>query len=388
MQIRTLDEILAALRAASPPRRLLFSRIESDAEAETPAAAAAFKGRPNDSHFHRELHLVLSSSRLFRVGGRSFLVRPGEAVFVDRWEEHCSVAPPGVTDAPFVTAVLHGHQPMWWHTICEQGFNNFRLIVPETYVNLSPELSAFFERHLDAALVDTAMPETAIRLATTVNAAIAEYVLAIGRAAQAGERQALPLEAVRRRIAESNGAHCTVAGLAALAGLDPKTLDRRFRAAFGRSVRDEIQRVREAYVRFAVVCGETQKAIATALGFSAVSNYNRWRRQHDRRANRLEDIVRTYIDHNHGANCSLGELASRFGYSVSRLVHIYKERTGESIGDRVRQARLDYLQAHPELPLQTLAKNLGFLSEASCRAWRRREMKQKPPTGKRRAPRS
>ena len=146
--------------------------------------------------------------------------------------------------------------------------------------------------------------------------------------------------------------------------------------------------MREAYVRHAVVCGETQKAIATALGFSAVSNYNRWRRQHDRRANRLEDIVRTYIDHNHGANCSLGELASRFGYSVSRLVHIYKERTGESIGDRVRQARLDYLQAHPELPLQTLAKNLGFLSEASCRAWRRRETDQKPPTGKRRAPRS
>ena len=381
MEPCALDETLAALRAASPPRRLLFSRLDSDAEAETPAARAAFERQGVDSHYHRELHLILSAPRLFRVGCRRFLVRPGEAVFVDRWEEHVSVAPPGAGNAPLITAILHGHEPMWWHTIREIRLNNFALVAPETHVNLSSELSAFFERHLDAALVDTAMPETAIRLATTVNAAIAEYILAVGRAAQAGERQALPLEAVRRRIAESNGAHCTVAGLAALAGLDPKTLDRRFRAAFGRSVRDEIQRVREAYVRLAVVRGETQKAIATALGFSAVSNYNRWRRQHDRRANRLEDIVRTYIDHHHGANCSLGELASRFGYSVSRLVHIYKERTGESIGDRVRQARLDYLQAHPELPLQTLAKNLGFLSEASCRAWRRREMNPGPPGG-------
>ena len=372
--MHTLDEILAALRVASPPRRILFSRLESDAEADTPQALADFADQPVDSHFHRELHLVLSATRLFRVGGRAFLVRPGEAVFVDRWEEHGSVAPPGVADAPFVTAVLHGHETMWWHTIRETRLNDFDLVAPETHVNLSPELSAFFERLLDAALADTAMPETAVRLATAVNAAVAEYVLAVGSSGRVAEPQALPLETVRRRIAETNGAHCTVKSLALLAGLPPKALEQRFQAAYGRSVRDEIQRVREAYARLAVVRGDTQKAIATALGFSAVSNYSRWQRLRDKRGNRLEDIIRTYIDHRHGANCSLRELAARFGYSASRLVHLYRERAGESIGNRVRQARLDYIHSHPGLTIQTLAKNLGFPTVGAFRAWRRREV--------------
>ena len=367
MEMRTLDEILAALRAASPPRRLLFSRLESDAEAETPRALTTFGKASVDSHYHRELHLLLSGNRLFRVGGRSFLMRPGEAVFVDRWEEHSSIAPQGVADESCITAILHGHETMWWHTIREAGLNNFDLVAPETHVNLSPELSAFFERLLDDALAGTSTPETAIRLATAVNAAVAEYVLVVGRAVQIEARQPLPLEAVRRRIAETNGAHCTVAGLAALAGLTPKMLEHRFRTFFGRSVREEIQRVREAYVRISVVRGDTQKAIAASLGFSAVSNYNRWKRTHEQRSNRLEDIVRTYIDHCHGANCSLQELAKRFGYSVSRLVHIYKERTGESIGDAVRRARSEFIHAHPGMPDAKMAKALGFLSVAAYR---------------------
>ncbi len=368
MQLPSVQAILDIISA--PPRRILWSRLPSDDEAEEALAARVAQDQV-DSHYHRELHLVLQGERLCLVGGRAFRLRPGEAVFIDRWEEHVLSAWPGSEDVPYVSAVLHGHDTMWWHVIRETSLGKFDLVAQETHVILSAELSAFFRRHLDAAMACADLGEATVRLATSVNAAVAEYGLAIGQAIQSGSPQTMPLEMVRSRIAETNGAHCTVKGLAALAGMPATTLDRKFRAAFGCSVRDEIQRVREAYVKMSLVGGHTQKEIAASLGFSAVSNYNRWQRTHDRRSNRLEDIVRTYITHRHGANCSLAELAERFGYSQSRLVHLYRERTGESIGDRVHQARIDYVRAHPELTDAKMAKALGFLSETAYRRWRR-----------------
>ena len=110
-------------------------------------------------------------------------------------------------------------------------------------------------------------------------------------------------------------------------------------------------------------------AIASSLGFTAVSNYCRWRRTREQRSSRLEDIVRTYIDHCHGANCSLAALAARFGYSASRLAHIYRERAGEAVGDAVRRARLEFLRAHPALSDAEMAKALGFRSVAAYRGF-------------------
>lgn len=354
------------------PKRLLFSRLPSDAGAEEVARGLDFHRSP-DSHYHRELHLVLQGEQVFRVGGKVFMMRSGDALFIDRWEEHGHTTPPSskAGDLPYVCAILHGHEPMWWHIVRETRPGTFVLVSDETHVILSDSLSAFFKRHVDAASVCADTHKMAVRLATAVNAAVAEYALALEEAAPGGASRGMSLEMVRRRIAETHGARCTVKNLAALAGLTQQTLERRFRAAYGRSVRNEIQRVREEYVHMAVVCGESQKEIAAALGFSAVSNYSRWLRSHSRRSNQLEDIVRTYIDHSHGANCSLSELAARFGYSVSRLVHIYKERTGESIGDAVRRARCEFVRAHPGLPDAKMAKALGFQSVAAYHRFRR-----------------
>ena len=352
----------------TPPRRILFSRLPSDPGAAVAARKLNFPSRP-DSHFHRELHLVLQGERFFRVGARVFHLRPGDALFIDRWEEHNQARPaPSGTEAPvYVSAILHGHDPMWWHTVRETPAGGFALVAEQVYVILPEALSVFFGRMVDSASACANAREMAVRLATAVNAALAAYAIALREAEETGGGGAMPLAAIRRRIAETRGAGCTMRELAALAGMSPSTFGRRFRAAYGYSVRDEVRRVREEFVQMAVVCGESQKEIAAKLGFSAVSNYSRWLRSHNRRSNQIEDIVRTYIEHRHGANCSLSELAERFGYSASRLVHLYKSRTGESIGDAVRRARRDYFRAHPAFSDAKMSKALGFLSVKAYR---------------------
>lgn len=359
-----------ALRAMidSPPRRILFSRLPSDPGAAEAARKLKFRGQ-RDSHFHRELHLVLQGERFFRVGARVFHLRPGDALFIDRWEEHEQAAPipPPADDAPYVCAILHGHEPMWWHAVRETPSGNFALVADEAHVILPKALSVFFGHMVDSATACANARGMAVRLATAVNAALAAYSLALREAGQPGQEGAMPLEAIRRRIAETRGAHCTVRGLAALAGMSPTTFGRKFRAAYGYSVRDAIRRVREEFVQMSVVRGESQKEIAANLGFSAISNYSRWLRSHNHRSSQIEDIVRTYIAHQHGANCSLAELAARFGYSVSRLAHLYKARTGEPIGDAVRRARIAYYRSHPALSEAKMAKALGFQSVKALR---------------------
>ena len=361
MEKPTLETVRASL--ASPPRRVLSSRTDSDE-----GAAAACPPHRTASHYHRELHLVVAGERFFSIGDKVFRVQAGDVLFIDRWEEHGSCPVPGMAEAPYACAVMHGHTPIWWNAVIERPDGTPELIDGATYVILTEEVSAFFSRHFEAALGCPDAAAAAVGLRTATISAVAEYAIAVGRAAN-DVRAPLPVDMVRKRIADTSGAHCTVKGLAALAGLTPQTLDRKFRAAFGRSVRDEIQRVREAHLRFAIVSGQTQKEIASSLGFTAVSNYCRWRRTREQRSSRLEDIVRTYIDHCHGANCSLAALAARFGYSASRLAHIYRERAGEAVGDAVRRARLEFLRAHPALSDAEMAKALGFRSVAAYRGF-------------------
>ena len=84
--------------------------------------------------------------------------------------------------------------------------------------------------------------------------------------------------------------------------------------------------------------------------------------------------VRSYIRAAHGADCSLSILAETFCLSKFRLVHLYRQEIGETIGDTIDTARATYVRAALKrgASLKSICCAVGFSSPTSLCAWRRR----------------
>ena len=94
----------------------------------------------------------------------------------------------------------------------------------------------------------------------------------------------------------------------------------------------------------------------------------------------ITDLVKSHIENTHGRGCSLGHMAAYSGYSRFRLAHLFKERTGVSIGDYIDRVRLDFLEKSPIMGLKQkeIAEELGFSSPSAFCNWRRRQKASSP----------
>lgn len=267
-------DALRSLRRA--PRRLLVAGCPSDPGAEADSQGRRFS---SDAHYQREVHLILSGRRLFRVGGTVFRAGPGHAVLVDRWQEHGTWNPPDPGDR-LVVAVLHGHAPIWWETTQGVGDGAFTA-VPGSAVYLPEDVSTLFERRLDAAFACGDLAEATAWIRPVLAALVGEYRLGLSnRPRVSGPEPGAPTglaQRIRARVLmEHGGVRGALARLASDEGVSSATLSRAYRAAFGRSFREDCERIRRDFVRNAVINGHRQKEVAEALGFTAASNYNRW----------------------------------------------------------------------------------------------------------------
>lgn len=95
----------------------------------------------------------------------------------------------------------------------------------------------------------------------------------------------------------------------------------------------------------------------------------------------IVDLIVSRIENMRGRDCSLAQIAHYAGYSRFRIAHIFKERTGMSIGDFVNQVRLRYLDRAEILDLSTkqAAAELGFQSTTAFYNWRRKYKTTKQP---------
>lgn len=80
------------------------------------------------------------------------------------------------------------------------------------------------------------------------------------------------------------------------------------------------------------------------------------------------------IENMHERDCSLDQIARYAGYSRFRVAHLFKARTGMSVGDYINRIRLQYLdQAHVlGLRSKQVAAALGFRSTTAFYNWRRK----------------
>lgn len=95
------------------------------------------------------------------------------------------------------------------------------------------------------------------------------------------------------------------------------------------------------------------------------------------------DMVKSHIENTHGRGCSLMPMAAYSGYSRFRLAHLFKERTGESIGEYVDRVRLEFLEKAPIIGLKQkeVAEELGFSSPSAFCNWRRKHRHRSGPVG-------
>lgn len=91
--------------------------------------------------------------------------------------------------------------------------------------------------------------------------------------------------------------------------------------------------------------------------------------------NNIIDLVQSRIENSHGRNCSLDQLAEYSGYSKFRLAHLFKEKTGKTVGCYIDEVRINYLlfghiggKKHKEV-----AYELGFKSPSAFSTWLRKK---------------
>ena len=88
----------------------------------------------------------------------------------------------------------------------------------------------------------------------------------------------------------------------------------------------------------------------------------------------IVDLIVSRIENMRGRDCSLEQIARYAGYSRFRVAHLFKARTGMSIGDYINRIRVQYLdQARIlDLPSKQIAAELGFQSTTAFYNWRRK----------------
>ena len=87
--------------------------------------------------------------------------------------------------------------------------------------------------------------------------------------------------------------------------------------------------------------------------------------------NYVIDLVKDRIENSLGKNCSMALLAKYSGYSESRLMHIFKEQTGITIGQYIDKVRLRFLKRAKisSLKQKEIAFELGFKSHSAFSTW-------------------
>ncbi len=254
------------------PVRRLISRRSTQTEADLAA-------RPRTStiarHNHRELFLVLSGSIDFAIAGRTFAAHTGDMLFTDRWEPHGASLAAG--SRPAYVAVFHFNATPWACVNLMTATPSADVLILDTHHFFGRDAVSFFSRRLREAAKRAFLHRFEQLALPAVNALACDYrrVLAL----RALEREGAMTDPIWRavvRIRDTGGRGCRAGDLAESAGMSGKNFAEAFAARTGMTVRRAIEVARFDLYRIARINGHSQKEIADALGFSAVSHFNRW----------------------------------------------------------------------------------------------------------------
>lgn len=256
------------------PIRRLISRKTAQRDADL-AASPPTSGLAH--HNHRELFLVLSGSLVFFLAGRTFEAVPGDILYTDSWELHAARLAEGTPSA--YVAVFHFNATPWVCVNLMTASSGNDAIILDTHHFLGPDAAVFFSRRVREAAKRVFAHRFEEFALPAVDALVRDYRRALALRALMRERAASdPVWRAAVRIRDAAGRGCTANAFAREAGMPMSAFAAAFAERTGMTVRLAIERARFDLCRIARVNGHSQKEIADALGFSAVSHFNRWMR--------------------------------------------------------------------------------------------------------------
>ncbi len=87
----------------------------------------------------------------------------------------------------------------------------------------------------------------------------------------------------------------------------------------------------------------------------------------------LAEVVSNHIMRANGRNCSLMELERLTGFNRFYLAHVFRQRSGKSVGALINECRIQFTaEAYSQgMPQKNIGMELGFSSPAAFSKWQR-----------------
>jgi len=233
-------------------------------------------------HQHREILFVLRGESNFPLNHKLFDVKAGDVILIDRWIPHRFGYLPSEKNMLYLWFYLFPtHLNFLLHQIDQDG--NVSYVIK--WVELASDLKLVLDRRWDE--FDKLSPQKALAnldrfLNFPLNMLLDEFRLYL-HLNELKEEKSLAnndiVNSIQRIIEAKNGRDCSLAQLEKLTGFNRFYISHLFKAAYGISIGEYINRVRIIFFESAKKRGVSHKQIAFELGFSSNSSLLMWYRK-------------------------------------------------------------------------------------------------------------
>lgn len=239
----------------------------------------------NDSsriHQHREILFVLHGESEFILDHKSFKVKAGDVILIDRWLSHQYGYSSSDKNMLYLWFFLFPtHLNLLVHRIDDKG--NVSNVI--RWIELPADLKLVIDRHWDE--FDKLSPEEAT---TYLNSFFKQpltmlldefrfYIQINNPEMEKKQTQNNIVNSIQHIIETRKGRNCSLAQLEKFTGFSRFYISHLFKSAYGISIGDYINRVRMIFFESAKKQGLNHKQIAFELGFSSSSALLLWYRK-------------------------------------------------------------------------------------------------------------
>lgn len=252
-------------------------------ESMIPNLKATRNPRVQESHFEREILIIVSGKTNFLLNGQIHSAGPGDVFFINRWIPHqCNY---GSIKNDFKHLWIHLHKDRLFGVL----YQNSTVKHPKQSRswNFPPSLLAFLNERWDRAQRETGRSDVKQEIYSSIARVLCEeisYIMA-NRISGPEQKKDHTISWIKNYISMQYGRNSSLTELEALTGYNRYHLMRRFKKEYGMTIGEYINCVRRGFIADAENRNMRQKEIAVQLGFQSAAAFWLWQNR-DRERNR------------------------------------------------------------------------------------------------------
>ena len=233
-------------------------------------------------HPHREILFILQGESEFPLNHKTFKVKAGDVVLIDRWISHRFMYPPSDRDMLYLWFFFFPtHLNLLVHRVDSNGIVSYAV----KWAELPADLKLIVERRwdeFDKLSPDEALQNLDLFMKQPLEMLLDEFRFFLKRDTlkeQKTFRNNDIVHSIKHIIEAKTGRDCSLAQLEKMTGYSRYYISHLFKEACGMSIGKYIDRVRLLFYESAKQRGFSCKQIASDLGFSTSSALLMWYRK-------------------------------------------------------------------------------------------------------------